>query len=289
VGLKDLSFYTRPVDLEDALTIWRKGKGRTLLIGGGVELVRSRIFNIDRVIDLTALPLSYVKESGTGLRVGATTTLAEAIEDRSLSQYVGGIAVETLKQVGSPLLRNLATIGGAVASAHPWSDVIPLLLALGADVVLYDGEYRTVPLAEVQPIRQRLGEAILTEIVLPRFSPRAAAAFWKFSRTKFDIGILNCSCAIGLKDRSCETVRLAIGGRPALAVRLGDVEEWLCGKELTPETIEAAASLAAERAEVSDDMRASAEYRRVLAKVGVKRCLERDEDFDPDQWGKALL
>jgi len=183
-----------------------------------------------------------------------------------------------LRQVASPLLRNLATIGGALVSADPWSDVITLLLALGAHVAIYDGTTDTLPLAKLYPTRSRFSGAILTELVLSAPLQNAAAAFCKFNRTGFDIAVLNCACQVQLHADRCVGPSVVVGGTPRLAASLPGAEEVLTGQPLTGETIEQAAVAARDAAEVREDRRASAEYRKQLVYVGVRRCLQEIKD-----------
>jgi len=212
------------------------------------------------------------------VKIGAATTLREILDHPLIADYLNGVIAKMLRQVASPLLRNLATIGGALVSADPWSDVITLFLALGAHVVIYDGTSDTLPLAELYPTRSRLSGAILTEVVLSAPLPNAAAAFCKFNRTGFDIAVLNCACQVQLHDDRCVGASVVVGGTPRLAASLPGAEDVLTGQPLTKETIEQATVAAQDAAEVREDRRASAEYRKQLVHVGVRRCLLEIKD-----------
>jgi len=231
--------------------------------------------SVRRLIDLTGLGLSYVREEDGEIKIGAVTTMSEIGESPFLHDYAGGFLATVLHQVASPLQRNLATFGGTLGSAHPWSDIIPALLVLDATLVVYDGKENPLPLSEYLERRSTGFRPLIAEIQLPQIPTGAGAEFVKFSRTRFDIALLNCACFIGLRGGRCETVRIAIGGRPAIATRLNEVEEELKGEALDEAAIERIAALAAQRVELRDDRRSSAEYRRALAEVGVKRCLKR--------------
>jgi len=227
------------------------------------------------LIDLTGLGLAYVQEEDGGIGIGATTTMTEVGESPLVQGYAGGFLPTVLRQVASPLQRNLATFGGTLGSLHPWSDIIPALLVLDAALVVYDGEEGVVPLDDYLKRREEGFRPLITEIRLPRIPGGAMAEFEKFSRTRFDIGLLNCACYVEFEGEKCKTARIAIGGRPAIATRLCNIEGELKGEVLDEATIERGAALAANWADLGDDRRASAEYRRTLAEIGVKRCLER--------------
>ena len=278
MGLGHIKEVLKPASLDEAMSLLHERGPSAGLLGGGVSLVRYAPSHITSLIDLSTLPLSYVREEAGCVRIGATTTLREMLDHPLIADYLNGIVVETLRQVASPLLRNLATIGGALVSADPWSDVITLFLALGAHAVIYDGTTDTLPLAKLYPIRSRLGSAILTELVLPAPLPSAAAAFCKFNRTGFDIAVLNCACQVQLHDDRCVGASVVVGGTPRLAASLPGAQEVLTGQPLTSETIEQATVAARDAVEVCEDRRASAEYRKQLVYVGVRRCLQEIKD-----------
>ena len=278
MGLGHIKEVLKPASLDEAMSLLHERGPIAGLLGGGVSLVRYAPSHITSLIDLSTLPLSYIREEAGCVRIGATTTLREMLDHPLIADYLNGIVVETLRQVASPLLRNLATIGGALVSADPWSDVITLFLALGAHVVIYDGTTDTLPLAQLYPTRSRLGGAILTELVLPAPLPSAAAAFCKFNRTGFDIAVLNCACQVQLHDDRCVGASVVVGGTPRLAASLPGAQEVLTGQPLTSETIEQATVAARDAVEVREDRRASAEYRKQLVYVGVRRCLQEIKD-----------
>ena len=271
-GVEEL---THPASLAEAWSQKEEGGDAARFIGGGIDLAVFAPPSIRRLIDLAGLGISSIREGEGGVRIGATATMTEVAESPVVRDYLGGFLPGVLHRVASPLQRNLATFGGTIGSAHPWSDVIPVLLVLDAELAVYAGEERVLSLVDYLKERGEGFRPLITEIRLPLIAERGAAGFEKFSRTRFDVGLLNCACFVSLKDERCETVRIAIGGRPGIATRLYDVEGELTGEELTDQAIEDLAALAAERVEVGDDRRASGGYRRTLAKVGVKRCLER--------------
>ncbi|MEA3355799.1 MAG: FAD binding domain-containing protein [Candidatus Bipolaricaulota bacterium] len=274
MSLARLKEYLQPASLDEALTLLQNGPEKTRLIGGGIDIVLHNK-DVERLIDLSRLSLAYVNQEETGISVGATTTMTQLLEASPVQGYLGGIIPEVLHLVASPLLRNLGTIGGTLASAHPWSDIITLFLALAADVTLFDGEHHTVPLVELYrgKYRKILSGAIITGVFVPNHPSNTAAAFRKFSRTGFDIALLNCACLIQLANDRCSKARVVAGGTPWLASRLTSVEEALIGEPFESRSIVKAAIMAESTAAVHGDTRASADYRRELIRIGIERCL----------------
>ena len=272
MGLRGVKEYLRPSRLDEALALLRERGERAWPIGGGIDLVLFAPREVEAVVDLGRLPLRYVRENEGRISIGAIATLREVLESPVVRDYLGGVIPEMLHQVASPLLRNLATIGGTLVSANPWSDVITLFLALGAEVVLSDGKARTIPLEKLYPARALRG-TILTEVRLPSSARESAAAFWKFSRTAFDVALLNCATFVRMVGGRCVEARVVAGGTPQLGARLPRAEACLVGSGLDDASIERAAEAARESADVREDRRASADYRRELVLVGVKRSL----------------
>jgi len=270
--------YRRPSSLEEAWNLLREGGKAAKPVGGGIDVGLYLPSEITTLVDLARLPLAYVREEEGALVIGAGTTMTELLEDRRAQDYLDGILTEVLLQVASPLLRNLATVGGTLASRHPWSDVIPLFLVFDAGVELFDGASRWVRMEDFVARRRDANRGLITAVRLPVSSRDAAAAFTSFTRTGFDVAILNCACYVSALAGTCEEARIALGGTPDIARRLSSVEETLNGGRFEPSSIETAAARAAETIEVRDDRRASAGYRRKLASVAVRRCLSQIAD-----------
>jgi len=270
MALTKISEFFRPTSLEEAFSLLKEKDAQ--LVGGGIDVI---LFpsGATSLIDLTALPLSGIEKREGEISIGATTTMTQLLESPIITGYLGGVVGKVLHNVASPLQRNLATIGGSLMIAHPWSDLITGFLVLEARISYFDGEEHEVPIARFYEENLHRKKIILTAITLPEFPPQTAAAFVKFSRTGFDIALLNCAARVQIVDGLCVKAKLALGGTPRRAEILPQAGEALTGKPLTAETIAQAARTARDEAEVGADMRASADYRRELVEVGVRRVL----------------
>jgi len=266
--------YLRPANLEEAWAAIAQRGTAASPIGGGIDVRLYATPETTTLVDLAGLNLAYVRNAG-GLAIGATTTFTEILESAPARGYLDGILVEVVERVASPLQRNVGTIGGTLGSAHPWSDVIPLLLVLDAAVLVYDGREHVVPLEGYFAARAAGVRPLIVEVRLPTPVPSATAAFEAFTRTGFDVSILNCACFVAAVGGRCRAARIAVGGTPALATRLPTVERALADAALDGPTIDRIAALAGEAIDARDDRRASAEYRRDLVRVGLSRCLRR--------------
>lgn len=267
--------YQRPSTLEEAWMLLNAGGTSAMLVGGGVDVGLFAPPDIETLIDVTRLPHHDIVLDESGLSLGAAATLTDVMTSPPAHAYLRGILVATLRLVASPLLRNAATVGGSIASIHPWSDVLTLLLALDAQVRLFDGQARVVSLSDLLAKRGMARPMIIVGVTLPGCAEETYASYEKFVRTGFDVALLNCGCRIRATGTRIDEVRFTFGGTPDIAGRLTPVEQELAGKHLTDDVIETAARSAAQSIPARDDIRASGEYRRILAAAGVRRCLKR--------------
>jgi CO/xanthine dehydrogenase FAD-binding subunit len=157
---------------------------------------------------------------------------------------------------------------------QPWSDIIPLFRALGANATLFDGGSRPLRLDDLYAGTGHPADAILTEVVLPAQPASTAAAFRKYARSAVDIATLNCAARVQVDNGRCADIRLLVGATPRPAERVPTAEDCLVAQELTDDTIAVAAAEAAAMVDTGDDLRASATYRTHLVAVGITRCLE---------------
>jgi len=270
MSIANVSRFIRPPDLSAAVAAVHGG---AIPVSGGTDLMLHPPVRATDLVDLTALPLSGIERYGGGVRIGATTTLTAILLDPGVAAIGDGVIATMLIEVGSPLLRNRATIGGHLARGR-LSDVIPVLLALDATITWNDGSGHTQSLAAFYREGRHRSPIIITAVTIPQPPTRSGSAFRKFTRTAFELAILNCACRVDLGDGGAiAAARVVIGETPAVAASVNDVEVHLVGRPLTSEVILAASRMAAAAVPARSDERGSAEYRRALAEVLVRRCL----------------
>lgn len=273
--LTGLESYYRPVDLQSALDLVRTSGPGARFMAAGTDLVLHGGDEITTLIDLAGLDLSYVEERDAGIGIGAMTTLTAVLEHPALTAYLGGLVPEVLRTIGSPMLRNVATAGGNLIRRQPWSDLVPLFLALGATIRHFDGTEHEAALSSLYERSGHRPDDILIEVILPSYGAGAAAAFEKFTRSAVDIALLNCAVWISIDEGRCTTARVYVGATPRPAAAIPSVAGYLEGKELDQQVIAEAARLGATDVATGDDRRASAAYRTHLVEVGIRRCLTR--------------
>lgn len=275
--LKGIKRFHYARDVDEALSLLSAYGGRGAILAGGLDLARSARTDLEGLIDISRIGLSYVvREDRGGLVIGATATLTEVLESRLAREYLNGFLVEVLRRVAVPSLRNQATFGGAVASAHPWADIPTALVALGAEVRWQDREGRHSRLAEElwkEPFRGILRTAVITEVFLPLWE--GTFAFERLTQSAYDVALLNCACGLGIAGNVITWARAVLGATPRRGKRLRWLEEFLVGKEPRPELWEEVKQMAPDKVEVETDRRASEDWRRKVAGPLLARTLAR--------------
>lgn len=259
-----------------------------LLIAGGTDLVVQMSRGQRRpanLIDISRLPgLSGVHVAGAQVEIGALTLQREAETSPLLAGGAEAVR-EAARLVGGRQVRNIATVGGNIANASPAADVVPALMALDARLVLagVDGE-RTMPLCDflLGPRRtaRRPGE-IIASIAFPQPTAEAATAFLKAGRRKaMEIAVVNVATHLRLDgDGTCRDVRIVLGSVGPVALRARKAEFLLEGTVPDQALVREAGRTASEECTPISDVRASADYRRLLVAALVERtlasCVER--------------
>jgi aerobic carbon-monoxide dehydrogenase medium subunit len=284
-----LRAFHRPTSVATALRLFdaeRRTGGRGRFVAGGTDLVVQGDRSLRYLVDLTRLPLRYVKKRGAGWAIGATATMSDLERSPALQRFADGILAEAAGTAGSRQIRNVGTIGGNLANASPACDLAPPLLALDASVVIAGkGARRAVPLDRFFKgvHRTALNGGLLVEIVVPASKVtggRAAWSFQKLGRLQSDIAVVNAAAGIVLDRKGrCTRARIALGAVAATPLRARRAEALLVGSAFDAAAIAAAAERAARETKPVSDVRASADYRREMSRVLVARalteCLER--------------
>lgn len=274
--------FLRPADLRDALRL-RAERPDALVIAGGTDVMVELNLGDRRptaLLDLAGLPeLTGRQVNPDRVRLGAGVTYAEIVTE--LATELPALAAAS-RTVGSPQIRNRATIGGNLGTASPAGDAHPVLLATGASVLLASvrGE-RRVPVAEffTGPGRSVLApDELIVALEVP--APGPMQTFAKVG-TRNAMVIAVCSFALCV-DPVARRVGTGIGSAAPTPVRAVEAQEHLAealeahGWEpagLAPAAVARFAALVAAAARPIDDQRGSAAYRRLALAVLARRAV----------------
>ena len=271
-----------PTTLQDALAMLGKDGEKITPVAGGTNLIvdcQSGRHEPKVVMNVHYLPeLCRIEELDGMIQIGGGVTLRQ-LEQSSLIKAKANALYRSALQFANPLIRNRATVGGNLCDASPASDTATPLLALGAEVQLTNQKAsRWVPLQEFfVHVRKtvRKSDELLTAVRWPVPAARSANTFYKLGLRKADaISIVSLAISVTLNhDDTIAETRIALGSVAPTPVRAFDAEAFLKGKKLTEELIEEAGIKALSACNPISDVRASADYRRQMVEVLVKRLL----------------
>jgi carbon-monoxide dehydrogenase medium subunit len=271
--------YHRASSIEEAVDLLAAYEGAARVIAGGQSLVpmmNMRLLRPDAIVDINGVvELTNIRAVGETTAVGAMVRYSSVERSAMIGERVPLLA-RVVGHIGDRQVRNRGTIGGSLVQGDPTGEVPLACLALGAAVRaagpdgvrripmedLYEGSYATV----LDPCE------VLTEVIFP--ARPAHAAFAECCRHHNDFAVVSVA-VVGNRSASGRwtDVRVALGGvgdGPVLAVA---ANERLLGTRMTDEDITLAAELALEAVDPPSDIRASAEYRRHLVPIYVRRVL----------------
>ena len=270
--------------MEEALQIMERGRGRATWIAGGTNVIpdmRARLLKPDVLIDISHLKsLAYIKEEKKRIRIGSLTTIAELASSKVIQKYAP-ILSQAANQLGNPLVRNRATIGGNLADASPAADTAVPLLALDAIVVTEEdgGKRRQISIDQLftGPNRTVLKKGeLIKEIIFFKTNSNTRMGYLKLGlRNAMAISVASIGVLMEMERGKCKKARISLGAVAPTPIRAYRTEEMLVGKEVTKQLIEACCDEIKEEIRPITDIRASAEYRRKMASVLLRRLIQQ--------------
>jgi carbon-monoxide dehydrogenase medium subunit len=274
--------YKAPATLEEAVSLLAGDPDGAKVLAGGHSLIpamKLRLAQPQLLVDIARIKsLSYIREDGNQILIGATTTHYQ-LEASDLLKQICPLLPACAGSIGDVQVRNKGTIGGSIAHSDPAGDWPAAVLALDADLVLVgpNGE-RTVKAAnffvdllttDLQP-----GE-ILREIRIQKPSGRFGQAYQKVPHPASGFAVVGVAVQLAFNDDgSCKAAQIGVTGVGAKAYRAQAAEAALAGKNLDEQTIAAAAAHVCDGVDPNADLYASGEYRCHLAQVHTRRALQ---------------
>lgn len=274
--------YQEPANLDEVFALLAEHGDDARVIAGGTALIiwmRYHLLMPKVVVSLARLQnfdtITFSEQEG--LRMGAGARHRD-IEKSPLVKQHYPLLYETFRKVAQPRIRNMGTVGGNLAGGDPLTDPGASLIALDAEIVLTNkGGSRTLRLDEffidyyqtaLQP-----GE-LLTEIRVP--PPRRPGwSHIKFTpRSIEDFATVGVALTLSAKNGACEDIRIGLNSVAPTIVHAKKAEEVLRGKAITDSALRELGEVAATEVDPTDDNRGSAEYKREMVKVLVRRAVQ---------------
>jgi carbon-monoxide dehydrogenase medium subunit len=274
--------YRRATAVEDAVDQLTELGDEAKLLAGGQSLVPMMNFRLVRpsaLVDVAGIPdLQYLEpHNGRGLKIGALTPhrWVEEMEDPELLEGFR-ILKRAARWVGHYPIRTLGTFGGSIAHGDPSAEWCMLAALLDAEILAVgpEGE-RVIPASDffhgffmtaLEP------NEMIVEIRFPQPAPNAALQ--EFARRAGDYAIVAAAVDLDMDDGKCRSARVVLGGVADVPLRVTEAERVLEGEEVGREAFEEAGREAAKVVDPPSDVQGTAEYRRDLSAVMVRRALE---------------
>jgi aerobic carbon-monoxide dehydrogenase medium subunit len=285
MSLAAVKDYLQPGSVREAVELLSQYHDRAIVLGGGTFVhglaARHVLPNVEAFIDLQRAGLTFVKPQPDGLAVGATTTFAELSASEVVRTNPALGAVLDALHYPPPQIRNMATVGGCIASATPLFDLPIAVMALDGRVKAEGPQgpreigLHTFYLDYFEHVLERT--ELLTEVLIPKLPSRSASAFLKLETNANDLALLNVAVRITLNDGGvCTDARVVVGGGIGkVPVRAVSCEDVLKGRKPTATLLRESGNVVALDIHPVTDHRTSSKYRTTVAKVFVRRAFER--------------
>lgn len=276
--------YFLPVSLKEALELIDVHRDHVKVIAGGTDLIVSlekKDSFIAVIVDISRISeLKGISVEKNAINIGAGVTLSAIEQSETVRKHVPFLA-KAVHQIGSPQIRNIATLVGNVANASPAADGVLPLLALDSTVTLLSesrGE-RKMPLSMflIGPGKTSCNpEELITGVQFPVLDVRARGSFEKVGlRKAMNISIANVSIIAEVVDGKAKNSRIALGAVGPTAMRVLEAERALNDQSINEEeTTDTVSDLCMQGCTPIDDLRGSAAYRKKIVRALVKRCLK---------------
>lgn len=260
--------YFQPETLKDLLMILDHEKDRKIIAGGTdlVIIMEATGLKPDSLIDITSVQsLSGINTDESGISIGSATNIATIASSDILPQCL----VEGASSIGSPQIRNVATIGGNICNASPCGDTLAPLLCLNADFVVVSNQNKQTIAADkffLAPKKTVLKEnEVLSEIRISKHFAEGLSGFRMIGQRNGQ-AISQVNLAIWFKRNKVsgmiEEIRIAAGSVAPTPIRIIEAEKLLCDTIPGKDLLLKAAHLVQDSIKPIDDVRSSAEYRQ---------------------------
>lgn len=282
----DMSALYEAKSVNDAIRLRLEHPEAQIIAGGTDVLVQMRegkragkaLISIQKINEMRGISI----DDEENIRIGSLTSFSHITNDPIIRRYINVLG-EAVDMIGGPQIRNAGTIGGntcngvtsadSASTLHAWDAIIELTGINGVRRIPIKDFYIK---AGTVDLRAEEGE-IQTAILIPKASyDRCFGHYIKYAmRNAMDIATLGTSVNARLSEdgKTFERVRIAFGVAGPVPMRAVTAEEFICGKAVTMENIEAFSRAVLEDINPRDSWRASKAFRRHIAVECAKRCL----------------
>ncbi len=256
--------------------------GEAKVLAGGQSLLpvlKLRLAGPRALVDINRIPnLSYIREDGDVLRIGATARTND-LNDSELIRTRYPILADAAAVIADPLVRNMGTVGGNASHGDPANDLPACFMALGAHYqvkgpnglrsVAADAFYVDTFTTALEP------NEILSEIQAPKAHAGSGNAYFKLEKRAGDFPIAGAAASVTLSGGKIAAARIGLTALGPTALFVKEAGDALVGHAPDEAAFRRAADLAMRATQPVTDLRGPAEYKRAMAGVLTQRALHR--------------
>ncbi len=271
--------YHRPKTLEEALDLLSQD-GYIPILGGTDVVVKMRAKRLKPkgVVDLKGIDelhtFSFSKDEG--MVIGAALTMNELIEEHPEVKENYPVFYQAIKKVGAYQTRNRATVAGNIGNSSPAADSVPPLLTYNAKLRLVSKEgERIVELKDffTGPGKNVLKQGEIIHSIIVPYEGESIGMYYKLSRIKaVDLSTIGVALTV-IDPKGKRDIRIALASVAPTPLRVFEAEDFIRGKDLTPEVVEEFAKIVQKATSPITDARGTKEYRYEMAYVLPKKIL----------------
>jgi len=274
-----------PRDVPEAVRTLAEYGPKALVMAGGTDVLVMMKYNLrsEYLMSLSGIDgLDRLEfDPGNGLTIGATTTIAQIVDSPEVQAHYPALW-QAASVLGSPQIRNAATVIGNLLRASPAGDCSCAVLALGGTLVLESVHgRREVSIDDLwlsYGVTARRPDELAVELRLPAPGAGTFSGFRRMTRTSEDLSKLNASVRLDMDGPVCRSARLAMGCVGPTTVRLPAIEAILTGKVVDDAVLKTVQNAVEGCISPIDDKRSSAEYRSAVAGVLLRRTIAQALD-----------
>jgi aerobic carbon-monoxide dehydrogenase medium subunit len=271
-----------PASLKEAIALIDPDDPEVRPIAGGTALMlmmKAGVFRPRRLVSLRKLGDKFTRIAAAPsdeLTIGALTLLSALEHSPEVARYAP-VIVRTMKRLSNVRVRNVATVGGALAHGDPHMDLPPVLIALNASVAIAgpDGE-RTLPVEDLLTGYYETALAkneLITELRIPAQESTRSVYCKVTAGSADDWPALGVAVALTAEGARVKSARIVVSAATVKAMRLKSAERALTGADANDKTLDKVAEAAAAEADIIADIRGSTSYKRELLRVYAVRAV----------------
>jgi putative selenate reductase FAD-binding subunit len=261
--------FFKPQTIAEAQKMKEKFKGEAVFMAGGTDVnCRDSAYEIEKAIGIEQLKLNKISKNQKKLSIGAGITIQELIDSPKIPDQLTTAAKHFINRN----IRNIATIGGNIASNHSTANLVPILVALDAELKI-GGSTAPVPVYEY--VSQEM-TCLIEGIMISSKSLAKKYSLREFSHAANDVSIITAAVTFNVQNEKLSDVRVAVGGVSKHVVRLTELENKLESNKLldAKEIEDTVKNIVAP----VKDIRGGIDFKKYMASVLISDCIHNAHD-----------